>query len=458
MAKITVVGVVVADNGVMLFVKDAQPLVLAQDSFQTKAVLEAVMPDLMKGPGAAVEIDLDDYTLEKHVSRLTNGAVQIAKNDNGEQKISVFGVELKNGHLLMPHLERLAAGEGAKGFKKFIANYKKIKHSATAQELLHWMNVGDLPIADDGCIIGYKILRRDRRNNERFVDPHSGTVSQGLGSMVTMPYSKVLDNRRVLCGTGLHIAARDYVQFFSGDVLTLVKIRPQDVVSVSESENTKMRVCSYHIVGVLNDEDYSRVKHRTPFPIDSNGARLLADAVTGNHVAVLEVVKIGEGNNPTNKKIETKKTKNKKNANNKPKSKKGITQLSGGMVEKTTPRAVNKMMDAMSGATDVTGALTKAAKKEGEKKPLAYKGAPPKSSKKRSSKAPVEKKQPVKTTKKATTSSKGTIFEHGDKTYVAEDIIKLVDDIGQTNAAQNLGCARSTLQNILKKAKAALEK
>lgn len=182
------------------------------------------------------------------------------------------------------------------GFEKFMARLASVarERKHTAQELLVFLEGADLPIADDGCIVGYKALNVKEKDGVRTLyDHHTGNVPQVVGSVVTMPVEKVDDNRRVLCSNGLHIAARSYLgNFGTGGVVTLVKIAPEDVISVPLNENSKMRCSSYHIVAELPKSAHDLIKFNKPMTTEPEAAVILGNVIKGKHIGITEIVTI----------------------------------------------------------------------------------------------------------------------------------------------------------------------
>ena len=294
MNKVTVTGNIVSRNGVTLFFIDGTSQVLPSDGFKTQAILDKVLPSLAKS--TPVEIDLDDYSIAKVIEVASRGAIVVDKSNGGFKVTTAHGT-VDNAGALRKHVEDAAQSHSARGFRLFMNQFgemaKSRKHSA--DELLTFMEGADLPIADEGSLIGYKILTEGK--DGWLVDSHSGKVKQKLGSLVFMPASKVDDNRRLECSVGLHIAARSYIGDYwgsNGRRLCLVKIKPGDVISVPTGERSKMRVCAYHIVAVLDETDGEEIAHGKRIEDVPGAAKMLANVVAGNHPGVLHRVEITE--------------------------------------------------------------------------------------------------------------------------------------------------------------------
>lgn len=186
---------------------------------------------------------------------------------------------------------RLGSVEGVKNFLKRVSLVPR-KHSV--QDLLTFMEKGELPIADDGTVLVYKRLEATDKAGV-FVDCHTGKVRQRVGSLVCMDESLVDPNRSQDCSNGLHVARRDYLSSFSGDVCVLAKLAPEDVIAVPSYDARKLRARAYHIVAQLTVEDARLVCSNKPM----KDSVLLGNVAAGNHIGIIERVEItqhkGEG-------------------------------------------------------------------------------------------------------------------------------------------------------------------
>lgn len=187
---------------------------------------------------------------------------------------------------------RAAKLGSTKGVETFLQRLGAVinerKHSAA--DLLTFMERGDLPIADDGSILIYKVLRKN--GNRGYVDCHTKKVEQFVGAYVCMDISLVDHNRSNECSNGLHVARRGYVREFRGDVCVLAKVAPEDVIAVPNYDANKMRVCGYHIIAELTGEQYALVKANKPITDNPKGKVLLGNAIAGNHIGKTHEVRI----------------------------------------------------------------------------------------------------------------------------------------------------------------------
>jgi hypothetical protein len=194
---------------------------------------------------------------------------------------------------------KLGSHVGVENFlKRLGAVIKDRTHSV--DDLLKFMERADTPIADDGSIIIYKVLKRKGdRIDGKYVDCHTKKVEQWTGAYVCMDPSLVDHNRNNECSNGLHVARRGYIREFSGDVCVLAKLAPEDVIAVPAYDANKMRVCGYHILMELTNDQYALLKNNKPLTDDEEGKKLLALALSGKHIGKTHEVKI-TGQNGTN--------------------------------------------------------------------------------------------------------------------------------------------------------------
>lgn len=211
----------------------------------------------------------------------------------GEEETTVIAVLADN--TIIPGCEALldqaqAVAEGVSsgtGMENFMRRAGMIKRGHSVEDLLKFIQKGELPIADDGCVLVYKLLNRTSVEGE-FVDVHSGRVKQRVGSRVHMAEHLVDARRSQDCSNGLHVARRDYLSSFSGDVCVLAKLAPEDVIAVPQYDARKLRAKGYTIIAELTDSDRRLVCSNKPM----EDQVLLGNAIKGNHAEIIEYVEI----------------------------------------------------------------------------------------------------------------------------------------------------------------------
>lgn len=229
-----------------------------------------------------------------------------------EDPDTIVAVNTQTGSVI-PHAHKLSSQMKAasklkdfRGFVNFINRLEPVlkDRGHSAEDLMKFIEKGDLPIADDGCIVIYKRLKE---KNGTFVDVHSGNIKQNVGSYVFMKPGLVDPNRRQDCSNGLHVASLGYLSSFSGNVTVMAKVRPEDVFAVPEYSVTKMRVCGYHILAVLPESLRGHVNGGGSISSIPEGKELLNKVLRGAHVGITELVEVGghNGSNVTYTKVDS---------------------------------------------------------------------------------------------------------------------------------------------------------
>lgn len=247
-------------------------------------------------------VPVSDPTFEQGVARQGNVVEESGRTlkDRGEQADNTI-VAMVDGKLI-PGMERIRTqfhravkNSSPKGLENFLKRLAAVidQRSHSVEDLLTFLERGDLPIADDGSILIYKVLRQ-RVKGGNFFDCHTSKVEQWVGAYVCMDPSLVDHNRNNECSNGLHVARRGYVREFRGDVCVLAKLAPEDVIAVPTYDANKMRVCGYHILAELAADQYRLLRENRPLTEDSDGKKMLAAALAGQHVRKTHEVRITE--------------------------------------------------------------------------------------------------------------------------------------------------------------------
>lgn len=142
-----------------------------------------------------------------------------------------------------------------------LKNFFKKLPSNEAIGLIDFLAVNNLPITVEGNILAFKALE-SLSDGKTLVDYYTRQVTQQVGDVVHMPKYSVDSDRDAHCSVGLHVCTKDYLGsgFAKGtNVLTLVKVSPDDVCSVPNDLNYKMRCCRYQILGIIPPEEADSV-------------------------------------------------------------------------------------------------------------------------------------------------------------------------------------------------------
>lgn len=134
----------------------------------------------------------------------------------------------------------------------FAKNLQANPSFRATQHLYEFLEKNNHPITENGNFIAYKKVRSN------FKDIHSGTFDNSPGQVLEMPRNQVNEDPDQTCSYGLHVANWDYAHNHFGssnDIMLEVEVDPRDVVAIPVDYNqSKMRVCKYKVLGVVEQE------------------------------------------------------------------------------------------------------------------------------------------------------------------------------------------------------------
>jgi len=140
---------------------------------------------------------------------------------------------------------------------KFLKNLLANPSKRAVDELYDFLEVGELPITEDGCFLAYKNVKAD------YTDIHSGKFDNSVGKVCEMLRNQVDEDKDRTCSYGLHFCSIKYLPHFSdsnGGHTMIVKINPKDVVAIpADYNNTKGRTCRYEVVAEYTDDWRSKL-------------------------------------------------------------------------------------------------------------------------------------------------------------------------------------------------------
>jgi hypothetical protein len=139
----------------------------------------------------------------------------------------------------------------------FLVNLMENPSKRAVDELYDFLEVGELPITEDGYFLAFKNVKSD------YKDIHSGTFDNSVGSVCEMRRNQVDEDKDRTCSYGLHFCSIKYLPHFrdsNGGHTMIVKINPADVVAIpADYNNTKGRTCKYEVIGEYTDDWRSKL-------------------------------------------------------------------------------------------------------------------------------------------------------------------------------------------------------
>ena len=204
-------------------------------------------------PEGIMELDLDakdnaKFFNKDNVRINLNSSEEVSSVQVDDKKLNVAGISA-----LTKYLEHTIHTNN-NGLFNFIKRIIDIDRRNSVEDILKFMANSELPITESGDLLGYKILEKTSKG---YVDKHTHLVHQNIGDKVWMNPEQVTFNKDMDCACGLHIASLKYLRTYWGadSVLCLVQIKPEDIVSVPKSCDTKVRVSEYHILDVIKPSE-----------------------------------------------------------------------------------------------------------------------------------------------------------------------------------------------------------
>lgn len=181
----------------------------------------------------------DHLTIAKSISSWSMGEFEIKNNS-----VTYKNVELPS-EISRRIIETASTGGDPDPFYKFWAKLQTNPSRRSVDQLWPFLQHQGIPLTKDGDFLAYKGV------TDKYMDIHSGTISNKPGTTVEIPRNTVSDDPREACHFGLHVGAKEYAEDFSnGGKIIICKINPADVVCVPyDSSQQKMRVCKYVVIG-----------------------------------------------------------------------------------------------------------------------------------------------------------------------------------------------------------------
>lgn len=142
--------------------------------------------------------------------------------------------------------------------KAFLKNCLEIGNKVVLDELYLFLETNEtMPITQDGAFVAYRVVCGDYFSKTRNPD---GTRNRNIvGDVVTMDRDKCDHDRNNTCSSGLHFCSKSYIPNYyrTGDRIMVIKVFPQDVVSIPyDYNNAKGRCCKYEVIAEIEGDEY----------------------------------------------------------------------------------------------------------------------------------------------------------------------------------------------------------
>jgi hypothetical protein len=198
-------------------------------------------------------INEDEELLRKHITILHSrktflNGIFVLEGD----KITFTGTgEPVPAGLAAQMVKTFKEGKSPERFMHFWQKVQENPSHRSVHQLWSFLQHADIQIDDQGFILAYKGVRHN------FMDKHSGTVDNRVGTSVSMPRNKISDDPKEACHVGLHVGAIGYAQSF-GERVVQCRVHPRDVVCIPyDSSAMKMRCCAYEVTGLANNYSFN---------------------------------------------------------------------------------------------------------------------------------------------------------------------------------------------------------
>lgn len=303
-----IVSMLASATKTTLYTDTGEILELKNDGPHDLTKLSRKLLGALKGTNS-VPIDLNDYLMIK-TAIVPEGyqpeGIVVTQMVNGQEIQGIFypskvqvAVQHQGEEVVIPDVEKLqkhairANAENSPAVRNFLRRMAPVVQSRlhSAEDLMAFIERSELPLTNDGLIIGYKRVKQGKEPGT-FVDCHTGNIVQRVGSRVWMHVEDVDPSRYHSCSNGLHVANLGYLSGFSGSHTLIVLVDPANFIAVPKGETDKCRVCSYDIIGVMTARGHEMVNSGSFVKRDQTFKSVIQDAVAGRHIKPFEAVEV----------------------------------------------------------------------------------------------------------------------------------------------------------------------
>jgi len=213
-------------------------------------------------------------------------------------------LHLKNSDAALPDaitktlMELERAGEDYMPLIRFWRKLSKSPHQNSKDQLYSFIIHNKIQITEHGDVVLEKgVVQKANGMPDEFVDDYTKKIDHSIGSYVSMPREKVVDNKNQTCAAGLHAAPPSYVRdFYKQSVLVEIIVNPADIVSVPIDYNSrKVRCCAYRVAGYsLKTPRNKQIIKLSEFITDINDSSIYNQPVKEQEKSTIKTTKIEE--------------------------------------------------------------------------------------------------------------------------------------------------------------------
>lgn len=225
------------DNSLVLVTDNGQPYSIGRDHKFFDKIYEAVL----SGDQEAVNVLKD---MRNTIDKIHQGLVTVDETGtyiSGKLVSNSLAQKLK----VMLYNGQLDAGDRLIKFLNLVSQNPSYR---VFNVLYDFAAQNDIEIDEDGYLLCYKKIQAN------WTDCHSGTIDNSVGQKPTVERREVDEDMNRTCSYGLHVCSYNYLAYFGGQRVVLVRVNPADVVAIpADYNNSKMRVCSYEVLKEITD-------------------------------------------------------------------------------------------------------------------------------------------------------------------------------------------------------------
>lgn len=178
--------------------------------------------------------------VSEHVGTWSEGEVSVVN-----RRTPYYRGQLLDSFVGQKLIEFVQGGHEWRPLARFIENLMQNPSRRSIEQLYTFLEHKNLPITEDGHFLAYKAVRSD------WMDKYSSRFPNTIGTRLSIPRNSVDDDPQRGCSYGFHVGSLQYVAGFAspGDRVLIVKVNPQDVVSVPyDCSCQKVRCCAYEVM------------------------------------------------------------------------------------------------------------------------------------------------------------------------------------------------------------------